>query len=95
MPCSGSAKRLCKDERGWHCLSNASKNTNTNTITKTNTNTNANTTTNLGHIWNQTEEINLINIPSVIMPPIIQPGTLENTQQREGQKCNQCHFASP
>ena len=50
-------------------------NTNTymNTNTNTNTNTKRNTNTNLGHIWNQTVETSLINVPSVIMPPLIQP----------------------
>ena len=33
VPCSGSARRLRKDGRGWDCLSNASTNTNTNTNT--------------------------------------------------------------
>ena len=50
---------------------NTNKNTNANKNTKKNTNTNKNK--NLGHIWNQTEKTNLINVPSVIMPPLIQP----------------------
>ena len=54
---------------------NTDTNTNrdTNKNTNKNTNTNTNTNTNIGHIWNQTVETSLINVPSVIMPPLIQP----------------------